>query len=132
MSARWRECLRYSRRNSAISYNTDWKPHVENVSLDWILNTAYFSFLTFLFVIMVIALKILGFDCVNYLCVNLGIYLVTAYNFYMTISSDHVALVAEHFAKMSSLFPVPASRLSDTIQNNSGNIMFNFLTETTD
>jgi hypothetical protein len=59
---------------------------------DWILlNTTCFSFLTFLFVIMVIVLWILGFDCVNYLCVNLGIYLVSAYNLYMAISSDHVA-----------------------------------------
>ena len=46
-----------------------WKPHAENVSLDWnwilntMLNTAYFSFLSFLFVTLVIALKILGCDC---------------------------------------------------------------------
>jgi hypothetical protein len=63
MSARWRECVSYSRRNSAKTLIGIWKPHVENVSLDWILNnTAYFSFLTFLFVIMVISLKILGCD----------------------------------------------------------------------
>jgi hypothetical protein len=75
---------------------------------------------------MVISLKILGCDCDNYFCVNLGIYLVTAYNFYMAISSDHVAWAPEHFAKMLSLFPVPASRLSETLQNNSGkyNVQF--------
>ncbi len=47
----------------------------------------------------------------NYLCVKLvNLWGNLAYDFYMAISSDHVAWASVRFAKMPSLFPVPAVR----------------------
>ncbi len=52
-----------------------------------------------------------------------------AYNFFLAISSDHVAYgVGVHFAKMS-LFPVPAVHLSKkNFRTIKLNMFFNFLT----